>query len=106
MAGLLALALAFVSSALPAAATDAAAAAKPTTLAAAASTAVARMSIPTAALAQAAPAPRTSPAVDTGSKSFFKTGPGKLAIVLMLGGTGFMVYSAFKDNDPVHSQFR
>ena len=29
-----------------------------------------------------------------------------LPLAVMAAGTGYMVYSAFKDNDPVKSQFR
>jgi zona occludens toxin (predicted ATPase) len=79
--------------------------AQPTTLAASVSATVAAMPIPTSALAQATPAAQASATTDTG-KSFFKTPAGRISLVLMLAGTSYMVYSAFKDNDPVHSQFR
>jgi len=108
IAGLLALSLAVVG-AVPLAAAETATAApiaQPTTLAASASATVAAMPLPAGALAQATPAAQTSSTTDMGSKSFFKTGAGKFALVLMLAGTSYMVYSAFKDNDPVLSQFR
>jgi hypothetical protein len=78
--------------------------ARPQTLTASAKASVAALPLPAAdqAKAQAAPAPTTT----TTSKGFFGTGAGKAAIVLMAAGTGFMVYSAFHDNNPVHSQFR
>ena len=103
IAGLLALTLALAGSAPVAASDTQPQVARPTTLAASAHATVAAMPIP--ALAQAAPAAQASATTDTG-KGFFKTGAGKVAIVLMLAGTSYMVYSAFKDNDPVHSQFR
>jgi hypothetical protein len=105
LAGLLSLAVALVGFAPAATAAEATPqAAQPKTLTVSANATVAAMALPTAALAQAAQA---TPAgtTDTG-KGFFKTGAGKVALVLMLAGTGYMVYSAFKDNDPVHSQFR
>ncbi len=103
IAGVLALALA-LAGATPAAASEATPeVARPTSLAASASATVAAM--PISALAQAAPAAQASATADSG-KSFFKTGAGKIALVLMLAGTSYMVYSAFKDNDPVKSQFR
>jgi hypothetical protein len=55
-------------------------------------------------MAQAAPAAGAPTAGE--SKGFFRTPAGKLAIVLMAAGTGYMVYSAFKDNDPVASPVR
>jgi hypothetical protein len=80
--------------------------AQPTPLAAAATAAVAARPLPVA-LAQAAPSGQAgSGSSDLGSRSFFKTPAGKISLVLMLAGTSFMVYSAFKDNDPVKSQFR
>jgi len=69
-------------------------------LVAAATAKLALAPVPTRALAQAAPAPAEEP------KGFFKRPAGKAAIVLMLVGTGWMIYSAFHDNDPVHSPFR
>ena len=72
-------------------------------LAAAATAKLAAAPIPTRALAQAVPA-IDAPADDT--RGFFKRPAGKAAIALMVAGTGWMVYSAFHDNDPVHSPFR
>ncbi len=104
-AGLLALTLALAGAA-PVAATEAAPPlTRATTLSASANATVAAMPIAASALAQAAPAAQASATTDTG-KGFFKTGAGKVALVLMLAGTSYMVYSAFKDNDPVKSQFR
>lgn len=107
VAGLVALTLALALAA-PAAATEVAAAvAQPAPLAAAANAAVAARPLPAAALAQAAPSGQTgSGSSDLESKSFFKTPAGRISLVLMLAGTSYMVYSAFKDNDPVKSQFR
>ena len=103
IAGLLTLTLALAVTA-PAAAAEVTAPAAQPTLAASAKATVAALPLPAGAQAQATPAaPTTS---TTGSKSFFKTGAGRLALVLMAAGTGFMVYSAFSDNDPVKSQFR
>jgi hypothetical protein len=78
--------------------------AQPKTLTASANATVAAMALPAGALAQAAQA---TPAgtTDTG-KGFFSTSAGRIALVLMAAGTSYMVYSAFKDNDPVKSQFR
>ena len=72
-------------------------------LSAAATAKLAAAPIPTRALAQVAPAPGAS--AEEG-KSFFKRPAGVTAIVLMVAGTGWMAYSAFHDNDPVHSPFR
>jgi hypothetical protein len=107
LAAILALTLALAGAA-PAAASEAtpSPAAGPRTLAAAASAAVAAKPLPTGALAQAAPSGPSGSSSDLGSKSFFKTPAGKISLVLMAAGTGYMVYSAFKDNDPVKSQFR
>ena len=69
-------------------------------LAAAATAKLAAAPIPARALAQAADAPAEDP---TG---FFKRPAGKAAIALMVAGTAWMVYSAYHDNDPVHSPFR
>lgn len=104
IAGLLILTLGLVTAAPAVAAEPAPAPApQPLTLVAAATATVASMPIPAAALAQATPAP---PAAATDSKGFFGTTAGRVALVLMAAGTGYMVYSAFKDNDPVKSQFR
>lgn len=72
-------------------------------LSAAATARLAAAPIPARALVQVAPA-IGAPAED--GKSFFKRPAGVAAIVLMAAGTGWMVYSAFHDNDPVHSPFR
>jgi hypothetical protein len=77
----------------------AAPASRPTLLAAANAT-VAAKPLPANVAAQATPAPATT------EKGFFGTTAGKVALVVMAAGTGFMVYSAFKDNDPVKSVFR
>jgi len=103
IAGLLALTWGVAVSAPVAASEATPQVARPTSLAASANATVAAMPIP--ALAQAAPAAQAGTTTDTG-KSFFKTPAGRISLVLMLAGTSYMVYSAFKDNDPVHSQFR
>lgn len=46
----------------------------------------------------------TSTAPD--DRSFLSTGRGKVAVALMAAGLGYAAYSAFKDNDPVHSPIR
>ena len=89
-------------SALPAAAGPPAAGPAKPTLAAAAAAKVASAPISKRALAQTAPA--AAPAEE--HRGFFKTPAGVAAIVLMAAGTGWMVYSAYHDNDPVHSPFR
>lgn len=104
IAGLVTLTLALAVAAPVAAAEASAPVAQPQTLAASAKATVAALPIPASVQAQAAPVAQTTST--TGSKSFFKTGAGRLALVLMAAGTGFMVYSAFTDNDPVKSQFR
>lgn len=105
----LVLTLGFVIAAPPIAAAEAEAVpqAQPTSLVAAANR-VAASQIPARALTQASRAAQATPgAADTlQGKSFWKTKPGVIALVLMTAGTGYMVYSAFKDNDPVHSQYR
>jgi len=106
IAGLLALTLALAGSAPVAASEATPTAARPTTLAASAHAAVAAKPLPAGALAQAAPSGQSGSSSDHGSKGFFKTPAGKISLVLMAAGTGYMVYSAFKDNDPVKSQFR
>ena len=65
--------------------------------------ALAAKPLPAGSLAQATST--TTPAPDSG-KGFFGTPAGKLALVIMAAGTGYMVYSAFKDNDPVKSVWR
>jgi len=78
-----------------------AAPAKPT-LAASARAQVAAMKVPSPARAQVA----GSPSAPKSEKGFFKSPAGVAALVLMTAGTGYMVYSAFHDNNPVHSPFR
>ena len=107
IAGLLVLTLGLVTAAPAVAAEpEPAPAPQPLTLVAAASARVAAMPIAEATVAQAAPAAQKSPGADTSSKSFWKTTPGVLALAVMAAGTGYMVYSAVKDNDPVKSQWR
>jgi hypothetical protein len=72
-----------------------------------------RLAATTAArLATLAPAPRAfaqaqaAPAAGTDSKSFFSTPTGVAAIVLMVAGVGFAVYSANHDRKPVKSPIR
>ena len=77
-------------------------AAQATTLRASAKNTVAAKPLPVGALAQATST--TAPAAD--DKGFFGTTAGRLALVVLAAGTGYMVYSAFKDNDPVKSVFR
>lgn len=104
IAGLVALALVLAGGAPLANASEAenpSSAAQATTLRASAKAAVSAKPLPAGALAQAAPAP----APDT-DKGFFGTTAGRIALVAMAAGTGYMVYSAFKDNDPVKSVFR
>ena len=53
--------------------------------------------LPAAALAQAAsPAPAAAPA-ETGTKPFFKTTKGAVALVLIAGTLGYMAYSMSSD---------
>jgi hypothetical protein len=77
--------------------------AQTTTLRASARATLAAKPLPSGALAQATST--TTPAPDSG-RGFFGTPAGKLALVIMAAGTGYMVYSAFKDNDPVKSVWR
>jgi hypothetical protein len=70
-------------------------------LRAAATATVAAKPLPVRASVQATPA-----AAASGDKGFFGTPAGKIALVVMAAGTGYMVYSAFKDNDPVKSVWR
>jgi len=70
-------------------------------LRAAATATVAAKPLPARVAAQATPA-----AAASGDKGFFGTPAGKIALVVMAAGTGYMVYSAFKDNDPVKSVWR
>jgi hypothetical protein len=90
-------------SAVPAAAGPRPAVPAKPTLAAAAAAKLAAAPVSSRALAQTTPAPDTP---SEGGKSFFKRPAGVAAIVLMVAGTGWMVYSAYHDNDPVHSPFR
>jgi len=106
LAGLLALALVLAGGAPPATAAEnenASPVAQGTSLRASATAAVSAKALPSGALAQATST--TAPAPDSG-KGFFSTTAGRLALVVMAAGTGYMVYSAFKDNDPVASVFR
>ena len=96
------LGLTFVAAPAVAAAEKQAAPAKPT-LAASASAKIAAMKLSPRALTQVGAAPS---APKSEGKSFFKSPAGGAALVLMTAGTGYMVYSAFHDNDPVHSPFR
>lgn len=38
--------------------------------------------------------------------SFLRSTTGRIALVVMAAGLGYAVYSAYKDNDPVHSPIR
>lgn len=104
IAGLLALTLA-LAGVSPVAAAEPVAPQPTTTLAASANATVAAMPLTPAVLAQATPAAQAAATTDTG-KGFFKTSAGKIALVVMLAGTSYMVYSAFKDNDAVASPNR
>ena len=106
IAGLLALTLVLAGGAPLATASEneiASPVAQATTLRASAKAAVSARPLPSGALAQATST--SAPAPDSG-KGFFSTTAGRLALVGMAAGTGYMVYSAFKDNDPVASVFR
>lgn len=105
VAGVLALVVGMTLSAPPAFAAEG----KPSTPRAGTS----RLAATTAArLATLAPAPRAfaqtqaAPAAGTDSKSFFSTPTGVAAIVLMVAGVGFAVYSANHDRKPVKSPIR
>ncbi len=103
LAGALVLLLGLTLVAAPAvAAPQKAAPAKPT-LAASARAQVAAMKVPPAARAQVGASPS---APKSEGRGFFKSPAGIAALLLMTAGTGYMVYSAFHDNDPVHSPFR
>ncbi len=104
MAGALVLLLGLTVVAAPAVAgaEKQAAPAKPT-LAASARAKVAAMKVPPRALAQVG-APPSAPKKE--GRGFLKSPAGVVAVVLMTAGTGFMVYSAFHDNNPVHSPIR
>jgi hypothetical protein len=104
LAGVLALVVGMTLAAPPASAAEA----KPSTTAG-----TSRLAATTAArLAKLAPAPRAfaqaqaAPAAGTDSKSFFSTPTGVAAIVLMVAGVGFAVYSASHDRKPVKSPIR
>jgi hypothetical protein len=99
----MALLLGLTFSAIPAAAEPRPAVPAKPTLAAAAAAKLAAGPVSSRALAQVTPAADTR---SEGGKSFFKTPAGMAAIVLMVAGTGWMVYSAYHDNDPVHSPYR
>jgi hypothetical protein len=71
-------------------------------LAASARAQVAAMKVPPPARAQVG----ASPSAPKSDKGFFKSPAGVATLLLMTAGTGYMVYSAFHDNDPVHSPFR
>ena len=106
IAGLLALTLVLAGGAPQATASEnenAPPAAPSATLRASAKAAASAKPLPSGALAQATST--TAPAPDSG-KGFFSTTAGRLTLVVMAAGTGYMVYSAFKDNDPVKSVFR
>jgi len=102
MVGLLAFTVALAGTAPGVAAAEASAPEPQPTLLASANATVAAKPLPADALAQAAPAATTTDA----SRGFFGSRAGKIALVVMAIGTGYMVYSAFKDNDPVKSVFR
>ena len=57
-------------------------------------------------LARSATASRQQTSAPTSSGSFFKTKKGATVLALMGAGVGFAVYSAFKDNNDVHSAVR
>jgi hypothetical protein len=63
--------------------------------------ALAARPLPTRALRQT-----TATAGTDDGKGFLQRPAGVAALVLMGVGIGLMVRSAFKDNDPVHSQYR
>jgi len=96
------LGLTFVAAPAVAAPQKQAATAKPAR-AASARAQVAAMKVPPSARAQVGASPS---ATKSEGRSFFKSPAGVAALVLMTAGTGYMVYSAFHDNDPVHSPFR
>jgi len=89
--------------AAPAAADPQKAAPIKATLAASVRAQVAAMKVPPRALAQVGASPS---APQSEGRSFLKSPAGIVAIVLMAAGTGYMIRSAFKDNDAVHSPFR
>lgn len=103
VAGSLVLLVAFALAAPPVSAMDPAAPPAPRTLAATASAKVAALPAAPRTLNQAAPLP-SAPKGE--QKGFFKKPAGVAAIVLMTLGTGYMTYSAFHDNNAVHSPLR
>ncbi len=103
LAGALVLLLGLTFVAAPAVAAEKQAAPAKPTLAASARATVAAMRVPPRALAQVGASPS---APKSEGRGFFKSPAGIAALVLMTAGTGYMVYSAFHDNDPVHSPFR
>jgi hypothetical protein len=96
LAGALALVIGLTLAAPPAfTAEPATAAATPRPIAA---TATAKVeAAPAAALAQAAPAAQAAAPAETGSKPFFKTTKGAIALALMAGTLGYMAYSMSDD---------
>jgi len=104
LAGVLALVVGMTLAAPPASAAEAKASTPAGTSRLAATTA--------ARLAKLSPAPRAfaqaqaAPAAGTDSKSFFSTPTGVAAIVLMVAGAGFAIYSASHDRKPVKSPIR
>ncbi len=99
----LVLLVAFTFAVSPVAAAEPTAAPAPRTLAAAASAKVAAMPASPRTLTQAGPTPSAPKGEE---KGFFKRPAGIAALVLMTLGTGYMTYSAFHDNNAVHSPFR
>ena len=95
LAGTLALVLGLTLVAPPAFAAGPATAASPRPIAAAATAKV--EALPAATLAQAAPAAPAATPAETGSKPFFKTTKGAVALVLMAGALGYMGYSMSND---------
>lgn len=53
--------------------------------------------MPAATLAQASPAAPTTPTADAGTKPFFKTTKGALALALLAGSIGYTFYSFSND---------
>lgn len=103
LAGALVLILGLTMGAPPATAAEAPATApSKTPLTTAANVKLSSLTVPSHALAQTSPA--AAPTKE--GKGFFKTRTGIAAIILMAAGSGYMVYSAFHDNNPVHSPIR
>ena len=103
LAGALVLLLGLTFAAPPVVAAETQAAPAKPTLAASARAKVAAMKVSPRALTQVGASPS---APKSEGRSFFKSPAGVAALVLMTAGTGYMVYSAFHDNNPVHSPFR